>query len=439
MNKFLFISFLFLIGSKAVGQQIYFPPILNQTIWETQSPESLGWCTEKVDSLYQFLEQNNSKAFILLKDGRIVLEQYFGTFSVDSAWYWASAGKTITSFLVGKSMEEQLLNLNQKSSEHLGIGWTSCPIDKENLITIRNQLTMTSGLDDGVPDVTCTQPQCLVYLADAGTRWAYHNAPYTMLDSVLQHATGSNLNALTQIKLKNQTGMTGLWARSGFDNVFYSRPRSMARFGILVQNKFKWNNSTLLADTALISQMTNTSQNLNLSYGYLWWLNGKASYKLPTSQITFPGPLSPQAPADLVAAMGKNGQILGISRERGLVLVRMGNPPNSPGGFIPNVFLDDMWRMVNKVLCTNTPINEVEQEANKIEIFPNPTDDFLVVSGLNAREKIRIINSLGSEIQAIESENSTQKIDMAKYQSGIYFIQTIDSNGRMSWSKFVKK
>ncbi|MEZ5069123.1 MAG: hypothetical protein R2847_11860 [Bacteroidia bacterium] len=38
---------------------------------------------------------------------------------------------------------------------------------------------MTSGLDDGVPDNHCTYDSCLVYLADAGTRWAYHNAPYT--------------------------------------------------------------------------------------------------------------------------------------------------------------------------------------------------------------------------------------------------------------------
>ena len=39
--------------------------------------------------------------FILLKNGKIVLEQYFNGHSDTSNWYWASAGKTITSFLVG--------------------------------------------------------------------------------------------------------------------------------------------------------------------------------------------------------------------------------------------------------------------------------------------------------------------------------------------------
>ena len=39
------------------------------------------------------LENQNSKAFILLKDGKVVLESYFNGFSQDSFWYWASAGK----------------------------------------------------------------------------------------------------------------------------------------------------------------------------------------------------------------------------------------------------------------------------------------------------------------------------------------------------------
>lgn len=51
------------------AQQLYFPPITGTT-WETISPDSLGWCTDKIDSLYQFLETNNSKGFIVLKIGR---------------------------------------------------------------------------------------------------------------------------------------------------------------------------------------------------------------------------------------------------------------------------------------------------------------------------------------------------------------------------------
>ena len=85
-------------GTKA--QSLYFPPI-NGNEWQTLSPASLGWCEERIDSLYDVLEENNTKAFIVLKDGKIILEKYFGTFQQDSVWYWASAGKSLTACLVG--------------------------------------------------------------------------------------------------------------------------------------------------------------------------------------------------------------------------------------------------------------------------------------------------------------------------------------------------
>ncbi|MBK9012904.1 MAG: beta-lactamase family protein [Saprospiraceae bacterium] len=176
MRKNLLAFLLLLSFGKFNAQSLYFPPLTGNA-WETLSPDSLGWCDDNIQELYDLLETNNTKAFLLLKDGRIVLEKYFGTFTQDSAWYWASAGKSMTASLVGIAQQDGLLDINDPSSDYLDTGWTACPPDKEALITIRHQLTMTSGLDDGVPDHYCTLDTCLQYLADAGTRWAYHNGP----------------------------------------------------------------------------------------------------------------------------------------------------------------------------------------------------------------------------------------------------------------------
>lgn len=86
--------------------------------------------------MYNFLEQKNSKAFILLKDGKIVLEKYFGAFTQDSIWYWASAGKTLTALLTGIAQEEGYLLITDSTSKYLGSGWTSEPPQKERLITV---------------------------------------------------------------------------------------------------------------------------------------------------------------------------------------------------------------------------------------------------------------------------------------------------------------
>ena len=184
---------LLIVGNIFVKAQIYFPPTVGNS-WETRTPTELGRCEDQLPELVSLLESNNTKAFLVLKNGRIVIENYFGTFTQDSLWYWASAGKTLTSYLVGIAQQNGQLSIEDLSSSYLGSGWTSCTAAQENNITVRNQLTMTSGLDDGGVDDDCTLPICLNYLAPSGTRWAYHNAPYTRLDGVLEGATGQTLN-----------------------------------------------------------------------------------------------------------------------------------------------------------------------------------------------------------------------------------------------------
>jgi CubicO group peptidase (beta-lactamase class C family) len=349
--KKLITVFLIFTSLHTNAQSLYFPPLVGNA-WDTISPASLGWCSNRVDSLYNFLEQQNSKAFIVLKDGKIVLEKYFGNFTQDSLWYWASAGKTITSFLVGKAQEQGYLSLNDTASKYLGVGWTAGTRAQEDSITIRHQVTMTTGLDDGVPDNHCTLPSCLPYLAPAGKRWAYHNAPYTLLEKTLTTATAQPINTYTQTALKTRTGITGLWVTVGYDNVYYSKPRSMARFGLFIQNKCRWNNDTLLHDTAYIQQMLNTSQDINYGYGYLWWLNGKGSYMVPTSQFIIPGSYAPAAPEDMYAAIGKNGQIVSIAPSKGLVVIRMGNADE---GEVPFLLCNSIWERLNYVMCNSTP------------------------------------------------------------------------------------
>lgn len=303
----------------------YFPP-LGGGAWETTSPATIGWNESELNNLYSYLQQKNTKAFIVLKNGKIVAEKYFGSFTADSNWYWASAGKTLTAFLTGIAQQEGLLNINNKTAQYLGNGWTSLPLAKEALITVSHQLAMTTGLDDAVqPDSDCTLPACLQYKADAGSRWAYHNAPYTLMEKVIEAAVGTSYNSYFQQKVRDKIGMNGLWIKNGFNNVYYSTPRSMARFGLLLLNKGKWDVSAILNDTTYFKSQVNTSQTLNPSYGYLTWLNGKSNYMLPSVQASFNGPLVPSAPADMYAALGKNDQKIFVVPSQKLVVIRMGD------------------------------------------------------------------------------------------------------------------
>ncbi|MES2882503.1 MAG: serine hydrolase [Bacteroidota bacterium] len=330
------------------GATNYFPPV-GSTTWETTSAASLGWNETELTNLYTYLQQKNTKAFLIIKNGKIVAEKYFGTFTVDSNWYWASAGKTMTGFLVGIAQSEGLVNINNKSSQYLGTGWTTLPLAKENLITVRHQLTMTTGLDDAVPDEDCTLPGCMQYKADAGTRWAYHNAPYTILDKVVEAATNTSYNNYFQQKIRNPIGMNGLYLKTGYNNVLYSTPRSMARFGLLLLNKGKWDKQTILSDTSYFNAQVNSSQSLNNSYGYLTWLNGKTSHMLPSTQIVFNGALTSNAPADMYAALGKNDQKIYVVPSQNLVVIRMGDSAGNPQLAVSS-FDNELWGKLKTII-----------------------------------------------------------------------------------------
>ncbi|WP_100615063.1 serine hydrolase domain-containing protein [Confluentibacter citreus] len=326
--------------------ELYFPPI-NSNAWETVSVSDLGWDASALQPLLDYLEEKNTKGFIMLYNGKIVVENYFNGHSATASWYWASAGKTLTSTVSGIAQEEGLININNKVSDYLGTGWTSAPLDKENLITCKNLLSMTSGLDDTLGDDV--SPENLHYKADAGTRWAYHNV-YVKMQDVVVAASNQTWNSYFNTKLRDKIGMTGLWTNLDNLNVYWSNTKSMARFGLMIYAKGKWENTQIVPESFL-NEATTTSQNINQSYGYLWWLNGKSSFHLPQSQLQFNGTLIHYGPADMYAALGKNDQKIYVVPSKKLVVVRMGevaNPLNPTFGL--SGFDDELWIKIDDLM-----------------------------------------------------------------------------------------
>ncbi len=361
--KFINSFMLFVLLSVNLNAQFYFPPNSSSN-WDSISASSLGYCQANIDSLYDYLDANNTKAFILLKDGKIVLENYFNEHTDTSNWYWASAGKTIIALLTGIAQKDGLLDINNSTSTYLSEAWTSATLKQESMISLWHQLTMTSGLDNSVEDPYCTIDTCLVYLAEAGTRWAYHESPYTLLRNVIENASGLAINNYTFQKLTSPVGMDGMFVNEGYTSIFISTARSMARFGLLILNEGQWNQNDILEDDIYYNAMISTSQEHNESYGYLWWLNGKNSYMIPQTQYVFDGQLSPNAPSDMFAAMGKNGQFINVVPSENMVWIRMGDAPEET--LVPFNFNDEIWTFINKLDCEASNLNKYQGQTKKL-------------------------------------------------------------------------
>jgi hypothetical protein len=171
--------------------------------------------------------------------------------------------------------------------------------------------------------------------------------------------------------------------------------------------------------------MLNSSQSLNPSYGYLWWLNGKSSFLLPGSQISFPGWLLPEAPADLVSGVGKFCQYVNVVPSMNLVLVRMGMDPNGIGSLVPTVLNNEIWRRLNNIQCSVTQIHS--NEKNSPTIYPNPVSDLLQIQQETMEGKLeyQLFDMQGRQIDA----GNSSTINVQQIHSGIYLLRVKTPKG----------
>lgn len=332
---------------------LYFPPS-GSSDWEKVTIPDLGWNQNLLAELLAWLPTQDTRAFIVLKDGKLVLEEYWGAkltgtgeMDQNSYWYWESAGKTLTATLIGIAQQEKLLAIKDRTQKYLGEGWTSMPISQEKNIRLIHHLSFSTGINDQVANLDTYSPSSFTYLAKPGTRWSYHNATYSVLEKVLEKASGKEFDSYFKEKIGDRIGMKGLWQKSGQNTMFYSDARSLARFGLLLLARGNWNGNQIWSGP-YFDEMIQSSQKLNQSYGYFTWLNGKENYMLPGNQQRISGAFIPSGPTDMYMAVGGNGQLLMVVPSKNLVIVRMGGAPgNLP---VPYLLIRQFWDRMSEVI-----------------------------------------------------------------------------------------
>ena len=220
---------------------------------------------------------------------------------------------------------------------------------------------------------------------------------------------------------------SGIW----IDGVYYSRTRDAARFGLMMLNKGIWNGDTLLRDTAYYNTMINTSQSLNQSYGYLWWLNGKSSHRLPGVNITIPGELIPSAPEDMYAGLGKNDQKIYVVPSMDMVVVRFGNAADG-SNFALSGFDDNLWQRIMDLECEPTAI--IETKPMEIKVYPNPGNNIINIQfamPINKSAVVELFNNSGQLVygEVLVEGSATYKLTIGNQPAGMYIYKVRTEQG----------
>jgi CubicO group peptidase (beta-lactamase class C family) len=287
--------------------------------WPSADPSSSGWDAAKLDAALEFAGSRASKAVVILLRGKILAERYW-TVDASFARDIASAQKSMLSLLTGIAVDKKLLALDETVTSILGAGWSNADAASEAKIQVVHLLSMTSGLDTklGAP-------------VPPGSAWLYNTDAYHRVQMVLEKKAGLTIEELSHQWLFDPIGAkSSHWqTRATTDSKglpywgLQMTARDMARVGLLVEAGGAWREASVVP-SAWIETATHPSQTLNPSYGYLWWLNGQSFALLPGPGARSDGPIIPDAPADVVAALGAMDQKIYVAKTDGLVVTRLG-------------------------------------------------------------------------------------------------------------------
>ncbi len=343
--------------------------------WATADAASLGFDQAKLDAIAADAQAAGSNCLLVARKGKVVGEWYWNGTDGAASQEVFSATKSYASTLVGMAQDDGKLAITDKASDYI-TEWQGTPSEP---VTVENLLANDSGRQLS-PQIDYTQlpfaPDMdalaigLTQEHDPGTAWGYNNAAIQTLDAVLSRALGTDVASYAQDRLLDPIGMTHsrmTTDRSGNTKLFMglqSTCPDMARFGYLFLRDGDWDGTQIVPADWVQAATGQPSQDLNSSYGFLWWLNrpgtvlgagqasGQAAGQGAGSAATEPGQMVRGAPDDMYFAIGLGGQIIVVDPGSETVVVRLGPFRGLGGGNggLPNFGVGNAAKVVTEAL-----------------------------------------------------------------------------------------
>lgn len=239
---------------------------------------ALGVDGKALDELVAEAERTKSDALVVLKDGQVVAERYFG--QKRGPIETMSITKSITALAVVMLVESgKLRSLDEPVSRFI----PEFAQGKRSAVTVRHLLTQTSGLAhgkdakalNGQKDRTAYARRASV-VDEPGAVFSYNNEATQLLSVVVEKAAGKPVDAYLDAALFRPLGIRGWqWDRDGGNNVqtYYGlalEARDLAKIGQLLLDQGKFGGRQLLSKESVA--MLHAPSDKSAYYGLLWWI-----------------------------------------------------------------------------------------------------------------------------------------------------------------------
>lgn len=284
---------------------------------------------ELPEILVDDLKHSKTASFVVIKDGKILHEQYWEGYNQLSQTNSFSMAKAVTVMLLGKALEEGIINnIDEKLSDF----YTEF---KEktfgNDVTLKNLAQMESGLEwdenynnPFLPNARAYYGKSLVkavfsrkFKEKPGTRFEYQSGTTQLLGFALKKALKKPLASYLSEKFWIPMGMeqSAKWSTDdyGMEKTYcciHSNARDFAKLGLLFLNDGKIGDRQIL-NADFIEQMRTPTEKSENIYGMGLWIN----HDNPIKHYYF---------------LGLQGQYIIMVPEHNMVIVKTGSYANNP-------------------------------------------------------------------------------------------------------------
>lgn len=239
-------------------------------------------------------------SLLIIKDGYLVLENYYNDTNGNTVNNVYSITKSVTSTLIGMAIEDGIIpNLDITLSEALPQYFADTQFPDKANITLRDILMMRSGIGwieifQAIEHIKGEKDETLAMLenpmiARAGAYWNYSTGASHLLSAIFQSYAGIPLEDYAQKRLFEPLGITDWYWREDTQGTnfggseFYTTPLNLSRFGYWVLHGGKWDGEQLVSSDWIALTTTSRADNTD-DYAYHWWIYNHEGVAIFTAQ-----------------------------------------------------------------------------------------------------------------------------------------------------------
>ena len=312
--------------------------------WSTSTAKDAGLNEDQLETARQLSQENASDSLLILRNGRLVSENYWNDKTQADLQQTFSGTKSVFSMIVGRCIEHGYLS----GLDHVVRDIVPEMPEAHAQLTFRNIMAMESGLKNS-PEIESmgstgkTQLQIAFgreVEAAPFERYHYNNAPYRLLFTALERVSGLSLEELTAKEVFEPLGFDGAyWVRiyaiggneerfTGYQSICM-RPRDFAKSVQVIMDDGLWQGENYLPAEYTRQLVRSPAPHVNPSFGLFHHLNAGDFYRDFAIAVKLDRKLVPGAPEDTFLMTGAGGQNTVAIPSLGIVVVRTGGGRSS--------------------------------------------------------------------------------------------------------------